>query len=574
MRRALALVVAFLLSGTAAAAPAAAALARPARHAAGRALRVPAVPRASASWRPLGASFAPGLARLQPLPRPAAATPAAARGPVRPEENAPPRPAAPALPAASPLAPKDARPAQAPEPSTEQGPADAERSPRVELERLAQPKDAEQRAAAAFDGARPAAPPAQDALLPAAAKPAALKPAAPQRRALPRPVPTVGQSFERGARYAVLGTAAYLVYWDVVPALFLAIPLATLLAMEALATTTRLTLALGRLALRPWRGKRERAPASRRSRALGTGAGALLGMAAMLSAPQGVIPWAAGAAPPIMAAAPRVLEALDVTMPFPTALHAISGDAVAQDAQEILSRNPVGRELLEELRDRGGALRMPSFHVVTLEGTNAIYSPFFNAILLSDEMITDAGYTLEQFKNDPEIRRDVLVRNQDVLAHELQHAAQYRRSPLAREYYSLSVEREYEAYTTQFRYDHARLMADPHAADSNDFFNYRSMIADMITYLREHVDEDPTYRVLSTEQRDRDPRWTAWRAELMAELPRARVEGFRQLALRYQQSNPVLSAHFMHCAREAAAEAKLPAPAPLPSLAPARAAAR
>ncbi len=107
---------------------------------------------------------------------------------------------------------------------------------------------------------------------------------------------------------------------------------------------------------------------------------------------------------------------------------AVPGRFIADETARVLSLDPVGREVLDELRDRGGVLRMPAFYVSYQKGSEAYYGPP-ESVTLSAASIEAGGVTVEEFLRSPAAQTAYVEREQGVLAHELRHADQARRSP-------------------------------------------------------------------------------------------------------------------------------------------------
>lgn len=107
---------------------------------------------------------------------------------------------------------------------------------------------------------------------------------------------------------------------------------------------------------------------------------------------------------------------------------ALQGNVFADSTASLLSRTATGREILDGLRDRGGVPRMPAFFVSYQVGSAAQYMPP-DAVFLSVQTIEEGGVTVDRFLRDPRAQLDYLNREQAVIAHELEHADQARRSP-------------------------------------------------------------------------------------------------------------------------------------------------
>jgi hypothetical protein len=179
------------------------------------------------------------------------------------------------------------------------------------------------------------------------------------------------------------------------------------------------------------------------------------------------------------------------------------GAALAEDAAELLKANPVGREILDRLRDGSGKPRLPAMLVLRLgsgdgkeyDRAGAVCIPgdpgsviisygtavaatrqaLKEALAASGNKVSDqdrktfdagldqpsrlAGLLLDM----PELRRFVLSKLEGTLAHELTHAWQFRRDRSSVET-SLGnlpgvilIENEHEAARVQLRYLHEEL---------------------------------------------------------------------------------------------------------------------
>jgi hypothetical protein len=124
-----------------------------------------------------------------------------------------------------------------------------------------------------------------------------------------------------------------------------------------------------------------------------------------------------------------VVETRQAAVPLP-------GTFFADSTVKVLSANPVGREILDGLRDRGGVVRMPVFFISYQEGSAARYTPP-DVVLLSVETIEEGGVTVAEFLRSPGAQLEYLRRNQAIIAHELKHADQARRSPFNRDAWTL-----------------------------------------------------------------------------------------------------------------------------------------
>ncbi|MBI3289704.1 MAG: hypothetical protein HYZ74_09330 [Elusimicrobia bacterium] len=173
----------------------------------------------------------------------------------------------------------------------------------------------------------------------------------------------------------------------------------------------------------------------------------------------------------------------------------ILGGAVEDETLKALSQNAVGREVLDHLRDRGGAVRLPTFFVHDTEDTYGSYDNLFDHVRLDSNQITKRGWTVEEFLGDPEKQRALIRSMQSTVLHELVHAMQARRAPWTAGYFVTAQEHEYEAFIYQHLYLHERLKADPTADLSarQDMDRYLDIVDDLDAYLAK-LDLFPVYK--------------------------------------------------------------------------------
>ncbi|UPT73662.1 MAG: hypothetical protein M0D55_17675 [Elusimicrobiota bacterium] len=107
----------------------------------------------------------------------------------------------------------------------------------------------------------------------------------------------------------------------------------------------------------------------------------------------------------------------------------IAGGTVEEETIAVLSKNPVGRDTLNALRDRFGVIRLPSFFLSRQESSYAEHSSAFDAVYLNENELTSRGWTVEDFLRDPEKQRRLIREMDSTILHELTHAVQGRRSP-------------------------------------------------------------------------------------------------------------------------------------------------
>jgi hypothetical protein len=223
---------------------------------------------------------------------------------------------------------------------------------------------------------------------------------------------------------------------------------------------------------------------------------------------------------------------------------------------KTLSANPVGREILERLKDRGGVLRLPPFFVSRQDGSYAQHENLFDGVYIGERNITERGWTVENFLRDPALQRRLAREMSQTILHEFVHAVQGRRAPWKKGYFSNTVAIEQEAFLLEAMYIVAELRADPASRNdgehswmpitlAHDFDGFLSTIADMYEENTTGPDEGADATI----------------ARLRAEWPAYRVEIY--LVLSARAGNPASAKMYMDRARAAAAKAGLPEPKPL-----------
>jgi len=366
------------------------------------------------------------------------------------------------------------------------------------------------------------------------------------RAKMARKLPPVYKAFRTPAILAAFAAAAAPVLWGAAPAMKLAFLLGTacILMLGALAAVNAGLWAFTRL-----RG-RSAVPTLRRklaAAALGIMLGLGLGSAPVVAPGSFVVALSAGA---------------DYVRHAHRDVRAVPGAALTDATLSALSRNPVGREVLDRLRDRGGVVRLPKFYLRSsdAEGDKEItivaeHEGLYDGLYIGTGLLRDHGWTVDQFLESPELQRKLVDEIQATLAHELTHAVQSRRSPFSREAWTFNtMEHEYEAYAVQNLYVHAQLRADPRAKiDPGTFYEYEDALdRGLVEALKGHDADYPQ------DGHADSPHWDALRAELEARWPTLRVEGYVLLARR--QTNPGYAEVYMKKARAAAAQAGLPVP--------------
>lgn len=422
------------------------------------------------------------------------------------------------------------------------------------LAALAATDPASAKAGLAFDGSR-ALPAAADAPQagPGPEGPRLGKPSL-YRRVFKKKVPTAYRAFTDGLGYAAIlggfGLAGWgVISWAHVPYVMVAGGIAAAGVLLAGDLARGAAWLVRKLARRPQPAP---ARASRPQRWTAWTAGALVGA----SLAWGVVRYQQ----PVIEAVHRRFDR-SVAVAERQNVRAIAGPAFARETAAALSKNPVGRDILAQLEDRGGVLRMPHFYVLTEPDVLAQYNALSDGVYIDAGQITGLGYTVEQFLADPAVQREVVEALQSTLAHELTHTVQARRNPLGKDYWLPVMEHEYEAFVNELFYNHARLKADPKVElQPNDAYAYEAALNDLAGYLRE-LDGYASYK--DNVHLD-DARWRAWRADLFARWPAVRAEGYALLAERAKAKGQDRLARKYHgMAVEAARQAGLPPPAPL-----------
>lgn len=236
----------------------------------------------------------------------------------------------------------------------------------------------------------------------------------------------------------------------------------------------------------------------------------------------------------------------------------VPGSTLPKAVADTLSKNPVGRDVLDHLRDRFGVLRLPVFLVRTEENAVASHAAIEDAVYIGRGEITAYGWTVEEFLRDPAKQLKYIEDNQDTFAHELRHANQARRSILEPGQLKNTMEYEYEAYLTEHFYNHERLKADPQVKlDAGSLGSYEMILDDVDDYLRQ-LD---TYEAYKDNVHLDSPRYRAYFAALHKDWYAHRIEGYALLVERYKGGkNPLLARAYERKAREIAAKTGLPLP--------------
>lgn len=234
----------------------------------------------------------------------------------------------------------------------------------------------------------------------------------------------------------------------------------------------------------------------------------------------------------------------------------ISGGAVEDEVVKILSPNPVGREVLDKLRDRGGVLRLPSFFISRQDDSYGQHENLFDGVYLNEGEVTSRGWTVEQFLKDPALQRQLIREMSSTVLHELTHAVQGRRPPWTPGYFTNTFEAEQEAFFREMLFRLAELERDPAARNNgHDQWMVPDAADDLDGFLKSVA------AMYEKNVSVPNPYFDAFLAEQRARWPAFRVHIYQVLAARAH--TPASAKMYLDKAKAAAKEAGLPAPAPL-----------
>jgi len=234
----------------------------------------------------------------------------------------------------------------------------------------------------------------------------------------------------------------------------------------------------------------------------------------------------------------------------------ISGGAVEEETVKALSVNPVGREILAKLRDRGGVLRLPAFFLSSQDDSYAQHENFFDGVYLNVNEVVNRGWTVEQFLKDPALQRQLIREMNSTVVHELTHAVQGRRPPWTKGYFKNTTEAEQEAFFREMLFRLAELERDPAARnDGHDAWMVPDAADDLDGFLKSVAEMYEKNVVVG------EPYFNAFLAEQRARWPAFRVHIYQVLAAR--ATTPASAKMYLDKAKAAAEEAGLPAPSPL-----------
>lgn len=354
-------------------------------------------------------------------------------------------------------------------------------------------------------------------------------------------------SFGKSMFLTASAAAAVPVLWDAVPAMKYLYALA---AADLLMLAVILPVAVGAAV---WR-KLSRAPQtaskpppSRRAKAVVIGLGMMLGLGAAIAPYQAVGP-----------AVELVRSVVDSQGPAAErdSVRHIAGGAVQDEAEKMLSVNPIGREILRKLTDRGGTLRLPPFFISNQEDSYGQHESFYDGVYLNANEVTRRGWTVEQFLKDPALQRQLIREMSATVVHELTHAVQGRRPPWTKGYFSNSTEAEQEAFFKEMLFRVAELERDPAARnDGHDAWMVTSAADDLDGFLKSVAEMYEKNAVVG------EPYFNAFLKEQRARWPVYRVHIYQVLAAR--ADSPGMAKMYLDKAKAAAKEAGLPEPTAL-----------
>lgn len=426
------------------------------------------------------------------------------RAPVSSFNISAPVPVAPAAPIATAALPQAAAPAA--------GTPAAAPSADTQLKAVAALPAAEL-AGRAFDGGgRSAAPRAAIPEAPRASVWSRLKPWGGAPKPKKPKVPTLENAIKNGLGLGVFLAALAPVVWGALPLHALTYGIGAGIALPAVAVTG---LALYRLANRlRGRAPPPKLPAARPARWKPAVASLVVGLtltAGALEMKAGIVETAAG----VVAPQSKIVRLQD--------------RGFSAELRSQLAANPVGRDVLEHLKDRGGVVRMPDFYFATDEpGVAATYESFTDSVFIARDEISSRGWTVEELNRDPTKQKELAREFQSTFAHELRHANQLRRSPFWPGHLGGLIETEHEAFLTEHFYAHERLKADPTAKLDLEYYDYLEALGDLRGWLKGIAQID----VYSGNSQHASRGWRDRMAALERAWPAHQAEGYELLARR------------------------------------------
>ncbi|MBI3298406.1 MAG: hypothetical protein HYZ75_09605, partial [Elusimicrobia bacterium] len=227
-------------------------------------------------------------------------------------------------------------------------------------------------------------------------------------------------------------------------------------------------------------------------------------------------------------------------------IHAMP-QAFTDEVRLLMEANPVGRDVLEGLRDRGGVVRIPAMlMMVEDEGVGAHYQAMLDHVSIPFDSVKDHGWTMEEFMASPDKQRQLAREYRATLSHELRHAMQYRRSILSPGVIlGRAIEFEWEAYLTDHDFVHAELLADPQADIGSEVWGYEAFLDSFDGRLKD-IENSGIYK---HDSRIDAPFFNDMIARRRADWPRHAAEGYLLLA----QRSPARATYYL--GKAAAAEA-------------------
>jgi len=359
----------------------------------------------------------------------------------------------------------------------------------------------------------------------------------------------VQNAFGKAMFATSMAVASVPVLWGAVPALKLAYAMT---AADLLMLAIILPLGIGtaiwsRLKRSPQTAAKP--PPSRRTKLAAVAIGVLLGLGV------GVAPYqATGPAVEIFSS----IKDSRVALTERDSVRWISGGAAEDEATNILALNPVGREILSKLTDRGGVLRMPPFFVSRQDDSYAQHESFFDGVYLNQNEILSRGWTVEQFLEDPALQRRLIREMSSTVVHELTHAVQGRRPPWTKGYFTNTIEAEQEAFFREMLYRLAELERDPAARnDGHDAWMVPDAAEDLDAFLKSVADMYEKNIVVG------EPYFNAFLAKQRERWPAFRVHMYQVLSAR--TDSPGMAKMYQDKAKAAAKEAGIPEPSALAS---------
>ncbi len=355
-------------------------------------------------------------------------------------------------------------------------------------------------------------------------------------------------AFGKALFFTTIGAATVPVLWGMAPALKFAYAFAF---ADALMLTILIPLSAGVALwrkLKPTPLTASKPPPSRRAKIAVIAAGVMLGIGLAVA--------------PYYATGPVVQQGstyLDQSRAAAEKEHIvwIRGGAVEDEAVKVLSQNPVGRDILNKLRDRGGVIRLPTFFISHQDDSYAQHENVFDGVYLNAGELTQRGWTTEQFLKDPALQRRLIREMSSTVLHELVHAVQGRRPPWTPGYFKNTIECEQEAFFQEMLFGLARLESDPAARNNgHDQWMVTDAAANLDGFLKSVAEMYPNNTAIGN-----DPYFNALMAEQHARWPAFRVHIYQVLAARAH--TPISAKMYMDKAKAAAKEAGLPEPAEL-----------